>query len=557
MKPPHADPLRTCSKPRTWVCAGLAAIGVALALGVVARAASPVAPSFAAAKSYTTGKEPDQPLIVDLNGDGKPDLVTADFLSPKVSVLFNRGHGRFEPRHDYATGRSVAVAAADLSGDGAPDLAGWTSNSSDSNTVSVLLNRGDGSFEPRHDYAIAGGAGADDLAVQIADLNGDDKPDLAIGSPNTVSVLLNRGDGTFEPRRDYATAGGCDCAPLPHVEPVDLNGDGRRELVSWTTSRDPIGGAPAVSVLVNRGDGSFEPTHDYNTGDLYSLAITDLNGDDRPDLATLSSGAASVFLNRADGSFGPRRDYATPGCPQSLAAADLNGDGRPDIAVAGCDVSVLLNNGDGSFSPRRDYRGVGTSEVAIADLNGDGKPDLAAGGVDQVAPGDNCLQSLSVFLNRGDGTFGRQHSWSAGLGGCRYLPTLSDLNGDGRPDLLHDAVVRLNRGGGSFGPRLEYPRLDELADLNGDGRPDLVATGSGRVWVRINTPGLCNVQNVRGLTVSAARNKLRLVKCRVGKVSRAHSKARKGRVISQKPILGAVLPGGGKVNLVVSRGRKR
>jgi hypothetical protein len=590
MKPPHADPLRTCSKPRTWVFAALAAIGVAFALGAVTRAASPVAPSLAAAKSYTTsggphqpiiggargaspvapsfaaakgyatGADPGQPVIADLNGDGKPDLATADSLKAKVSVLLNRGDGSFEPRHDYATGHSVAAAAADLNGDGAPDLVGWTSN-----TVSVLLNRGDGSFEPRHDYAIAAGAGA----VAIADLNGDDKPDLAFASPKAVSVLLNRRDGSFEPRRDYAIAG-FEYAPFPHLEPIDLNGDGRPELVSWTTSRDPIGGAPTVSVFLNRGDGSFEPRHDYTTGGLNSLAITDLNGDDRPDLATATwSSHVSVFLNRGDGSFAPRHDYPTSGPTFSLATADLNGDGSPDIALSGgySRVSVLLNNGDGTFGPRHDYRGGGT-EVEIADLNGDGKPDLAAGSVDQVAPGDNCRQSVSVFLNRGNGTFGRQRSWVAGLGGCDYLPRLSDLNGDGRPDLVHGIRVRINRGDGSFGRRLGYPGWPgsaqlseedgrEVADLSGDGRPDVAVAGRGAVWVRLNTPGLCNVQNVRRLTLSEAKAKLALVNCRVGKVSRAYSKARKGRVISEKPVFGTVLPGRGKVNLVVSRGRQR
>jgi hypothetical protein len=568
MKPPHADPLRTCSKPRTWVFAALAAIGIAFALGAVARAASLVAPSFAAAKSYATGKEPGPPVIVDLNGDGKPDLATVDFLKAKVSVLLNRGDGSFEPRHDYATGHSVAVAAADLNGDGAPDLVGWTSNPWDSNTVSVLLNRGDGSFEPRHDYAIAIGDGADDLAVQIADLNGDDKPDLAFASPKAVSVLLNRRDGSFEARRDYAIAG-FEYAPLPHLEPVDLNGDGRPELVSWTTSRDPIGGAPTVSVFLNRGDGSFEPRHEYTTGGLNSLAITDLNGDDRPDLAAATwSSHVSVFLNRGDGSFEPRRNYPTSGPSFSLATADLSGDGKPDIALSGgySRVSVLLNNGDGTFGPHRDYRGGGT-EVEIADLNGDGKPDLAAGSVNQVAPGSNCQQSVSVFLNRGNGTFGRQRSWVAGLGGCDYLPRLSDLNGDGRPDLVHGIRVRINRGDGSFGRRLGYPGRPgsaqtseedgrEVADLDGDGRPDLFGADGGGVWVRLNTPGLCNVQNVRRLPLSDAKAKLALVNCRVGKVSRAYSKARKGRVISEKPVFGTVLPGRGKVNLVVSRGRK-
>jgi hypothetical protein len=438
----------------------LGCIGVALVLGAAARSAAGPAPSFAAGKSYATGQGPRQPVITDLNGDGKPELVTADFLRARVSVLLNRGDGRFARRQDYATTKyPVAVEAADLNADGAPDLVGWTSNPLPPNTVSVLLNRGDGSFEPRRDYAIAAG----DLAVAIADLNGDDKPDLATATPNTVSVLLNRGDGSFESRRDYANAGGGVVAPLPHVEPVDLNGDGRRELVSWTTSRDPIGGSPTVSVFLNRGDGSFEPSHDYETGELASLTITDLNGDDRPDLATATlSSHVSVFLNRGDGTFEPRRDYATSGYSHSLAATDLNGDGRLDIVVAASGISVLLNNGDGSFGSRRDYRGCSrcgaTAEVAIGDLNGDGKPDVAAEMDDQAAPGPGrCLESLSEFLNLGNGTFGPQHSWFVGLGQCGYLPRLSDLNGDGTPDLLHGSAVRLNRGDGGFGRRLLYP----------------------------------------------------------------------------------------------------
>ena len=73
----------------------------------------------------------------------------------------------------------------------------------------------------------------------------------------------------------------------------------------------------------------------------------------------------------------------------------------------------------------------------------------------------------------------------------------------------------------------------------------------------LNTPGLCTVQNVRGRTLPIARRTLARANCRVGKIRRAYSKnVKKGRVISQKPRFGAVLPGGGKVDLVVSRGRR-
>ena len=95
------------------------------------------------------------------------------------------------------------------------------------------------------------------------------------------------------------------------------------------------------------------------------------------------------------------------------------------------------------------------------------------------------------------------------------------------------------------------------ADLNGDDKPDLVTTGKRSLNVLINTPGLCNVQGVVGMTPAAAKRELARVNCRAGKVSRASSKrVKRGRVVSQKPRFGAVLRGGGKVNLVVSRGSK-
>jgi hypothetical protein len=87
----------------------------------------------------------------------------------------------------------------------------------------------------------------------------------------------------------------------------------------------------------------------------------------------------SVFLNRNNGSLGARRDYETGPLPGSVAVGDLNGDARPDLATTNASgLSVLFNAGDGTFAVRRDYevRDASTS-IAIGDLNGDGKLDLA------------------------------------------------------------------------------------------------------------------------------------------------------------------------------------
>jgi hypothetical protein len=142
------------------------------------------------------------------------------------------------------------------------------------------------------------------------------------------------------------------------------------------------------------------------------------------------------------------------------------------------------------------------------------------------------------------------------------------VNGDGRPDLAiasgsptNGVSLLTNRGGGRFEKSIEFatgrgPLAVAIADLNGDGRPDLaIANRSNTVSILANTPGLCAVQNVRRRILPVATQALTRANCRVGRIRRAYSTVKKGRVISQEPKFGAVLPGGSKVDLLVSRGR--
>jgi hypothetical protein len=172
---------------------------------------------FQAKRSYGAGGFPKAVAIADLTGDGKPDLATANSGADTVSVLINIGDGRFDAKLDYRTGREpVSVAIGDLNADGKPDLA--TANESSADSVSVLLNRGDGTFQAKHDY----GVGRIPSSVAIGDLSGDGKPDLAAGgfSARFVSVLVNRGDGSFPIKRKYA-------AWSHSVAIGDLNGGNR------------------------------------------------------------------------------------------------------------------------------------------------------------------------------------------------------------------------------------------------------------------------------------------------------------------------------------------
>ena len=148
----------------------------------------------------------------------------------------------------------------------------------------------------------------------------------------------------------------------------------------------------------NRGNGSFQPKRDYATDRVpYSVAIGDLNGDAKPDLAIATGdGTVSVLLSRG-GSFRARHDYATRRPSESVSIGDLNNDNRPDLVMAEGEfdpwVAVLLNGGKGSFDGELDYATNGDSAaVAIGQLNGDRRPDLA------IANGDFPL--VSVLLNK-------------------------------------------------------------------------------------------------------------------------------------------------------------
>jgi FG-GAP-like repeat/FG-GAP repeat len=345
-------------------------------------------PSFARARSYRTGVFPVSVAIGNLNGDGKPDLATANYGSETVSVLVNKGDGSFGPKRSYVVGTDASggprsVAIGDLNADGKADI---VAANEEEGFVSVLLNNGQGRFQTKRDYRTGGGR-----SVAIGDLNGDGKADLATGTGGkAVSVLLNRGDGSFGAKRYYRTGGGASSVAI-----ADLNGDGKQDLATANEF------ANTVSVLLNRGDGSFAAKRDYRTGsEPSSVAIGDLNRDGTPDLATANddpnadANTVSVLLNKVSGRFAAKRDYRSQDV-SSVAIGDLTGDGRLDLATGSyaTAASVLVNKGGGRFQPELDYAvGSAPTSVAIGDLNGDGKADLATANRED--------DSVSVLLNR-------------------------------------------------------------------------------------------------------------------------------------------------------------
>jgi hypothetical protein len=228
-------------------------------------------------------------------------------------------------------------------------------------------------------------------------VSGDGKPDLVTANSeytaSTVSVLLGNGDGTFAAKVDYAAGTGPQSVAIG-----DVGGDGKPDLVVANYFSATV----SVTILSGHGDGTFETTGGYWTGDYASFAaISDVSGDGKLDLVTANLfNTVSVALGNGDGSFGARVDYTIWSGPQSVAIGELSGDGKPDLAVANTysnTVSVLLGNGDGTFEPQQKYGVEGYPySVAIGDVNGDGKPDLAAA--------NGGWNSVSILLNIGSGS---------------------------------------------------------------------------------------------------------------------------------------------------------
>ncbi|WP_298354043.1 FG-GAP-like repeat-containing protein [Runella sp.] len=344
--------------------------------------------AFDAKQDQTTGTTPKSVSIGDIDGDGKPDLAVANSGSNTVSILRNTstsGTVSFATKVDFTTGSSpVSVSIGDIDGDGKPDLA--VVNGVD-NSVSVLCNTstsGTVSFASKADFT----TGTGPTSVVIGDIDGDGKPDLAVtnGGSNNVSILRNTSSSgaiSFATKVDFFAA-----SNPTSVAIGDIDGNGKADLA--VTQGD--GGD--VAVLRNTstsGTISFATRIVLGGGPgNYSVAIGDIDGDGKPDLAIanllFAGGGVSLFRNTSTSgtiSFAGRVDFVSGKFPKSITMGDIDGDGKPDLAVANSTtntVSVFRNtssSGTVSLAGKVDFTtGTAPWSAVIGDIDGDEKPDL-------------------------------------------------------------------------------------------------------------------------------------------------------------------------------------
>jgi hypothetical protein len=465
--------------------------------------AQPVGISFDVAHRFTVSVFPVSTAAADLDGDGWPDLAVAASDGDSLAlVLAPLGSSTGIRRAVRLPAKPFDVAAGDLDHDGRADLVCslW-----DAGAVATLRNQGGGAFAA----AVLLPAGTEPRGVALADLDRDGDLDVAVAAyaDNAVRLMRNRGDGTFEAAEEHVVGTG----PMTLLA-TDIDRDGDVDLVTADA------GCLTVSCLLNHGNGTFGSRVQSRVPDNpYGLAAADLDGDGDVDLAMTGPSRRAILLGDGAGRFLPDPGFSPPGDYESagVAAADLDDDGRADLVFSergycegGCFATFDLarvwhNQGAGLFEPRIGFRTItGSQRFGVADLDLDGRSDLVTVGT--VGPPHWGLNhpGAAILLGRGDGR----------MGGVQEFAFSADNDGRTGSRLLRVAAITLSPGGaddlivGTGG--FDVPTITSLIhnlDANGFGAPVQVAPGLPLDARDLDGDGLGDLLSTHGDTLEMRR----------------------------------------------------
>lgn len=336
-------------------------------------------------------------VVADVDGDGAPDLVVSGnqvTLRSTLSLLRNRGDGTFETERLLPTASDQRIeAAADLDGDSLVDLI-----TSDYWNNGIVVHRGRGAltFDAGVFFATATHGGP----TRVVDFDSDGRLDLvsfSFGSANPVRVHLFRGEpgGLLAPKRTFETALSVAATPSLRVH------SGRPEFLVGNRSAQ-------LGIVRIEADGVAVQAINAGPGLDFSSTFGDVDRDGHADILDTSDGDGAsenpnewifVTLANPNGGFLERKQLPharNAELPISIRAADLEGDGALDLLVADFNTPNLYTyrgDGTGTFAPAvRVDAGGPVRDVVAADLNRDGRTDLVTVNADQT---------VSVILNRG------------------------------------------------------------------------------------------------------------------------------------------------------------
>ncbi|MBA3900010.1 MAG: VCBS repeat-containing protein, partial [Bacteroidetes bacterium] len=341
--------------------------------------------------------------------------------------------------------------------------------------------------------------------AEIADLDGDGKPDMVVSNFGGSMVSIYKSTSTagtisaatFATKVDISTSSGPIALAL-----ADIDGDGKTDIILSYHISNTIAVLRNTSTVNNI---SFATELTFAAGlEPFGLAIGDLDMDGKADIVVTNwngGNASGVSILRNIGSvgtinFGTPTYLASGTGPQGAAIGDLNGDGKPDLVVVNRSsriVSVFENNstlGNIFFTNKVDYQTTSAADVKLADFDGDGKLDLATSGL-AITGGNFVPVSLNIMRNTSVGS-------SITFAAIQTFPSLitmgiavGDLNGDGKPDVLvasrwtSELVIFANTstiGAINFSPALNITSgtgelwTAAIADIDGDVKNDILSS---------------------------------------------------------------------------------
>jgi hypothetical protein len=441
----------------------------------------------------------------DVNGDGKPDLITNAGSSTLETALGN-GDGTFSSAVTSdisAIAQQDSAVLLDVNDDGKPDLV------VSGGTLGVFLGKGDGTFTPPVEGSQYVTDFTQDYSLVVGDFNSDGLNDVALlgGSYQNISLFSSNGKGGFHGAPVITAEND------PHAAASTLLTSGTYTSNGYDSPLISYAGATSTDLvaLLSDGKGNFTNVQALPAlpldAEFFEPIHADFNGDGFEDIVYADpTGSVWVALSKGDGTFTTpvSAGFPTAACPVYYgAAADLNGDGKADLVIPyGGDAScgstnggpsgyyVALGNGNGTFqAPVFTTTGTELYKLVLGDINADGKVDLIL--VDDPFDTGTGFQ-LSYATGNGDGTFNTpnvlvQNELVSDV-------SIADINNDGKPDLVISSqevagtspstggiLLITGNGDGTFNTPSEIALGNfffgiQVKDMNNDGNADIVAT---------------------------------------------------------------------------------
>jgi hypothetical protein len=521
---------------------------LACVFAVLAPARSNASVSFTNPTLIPTANDVLVLAAADVNKDGKLDLVYIDgnlFDSSRVvHVLLGNGDGTFRHIQDVnlSTGGCCALAIADVTNDGIPDLIVAGGNALTA-VVSVMVGNGDGTFRApivtQFQPPNSTGDPGFNSPVDVGDINGDGKMDLVLTDRQNGAIFTLLGDNSG----NFTYSGSIQTYTRGPTYLVDLNGDRKLDLVAT----DPIGAD--FLVFLGKGDGTFPSFTRYTVSTPAGpFLLLDVNRDGHPDIFfSYYPNQLGFFPGNADGTFGAIVPLGNaPSTNELVAATDLTGDGIADLTfITPSGIAVSPGQAGPVFgSTLTTITGGSTSPYSLlpiiptfGDFNGDGHIDMALAAEGGIAiylgKGDGTFASVEFYemgqevgsaaigrfsgsafqdiavslpatfprllLGNGTGKFtlGPDPNTSYSSGGAALTVLPADFNGDGKPDLNVGTAppnesfsgtdsVAINAGNGTFESPVSVPNSSAImADFNADGRTDLINLSGDQIIVSL------------------------------------------------------------------------